>query len=197
MSVTADEVLELVAERDRVDARLTAAVGEFDADELWDLDAATSMQAWLRDRARMSGGQAHRLVVNARRTRALPVTREAWQSGAVSGGQVEVIVSTVRKDVDVFASQEDELVPVIVPLDLLRTVEFMQEWRRRVDALKDIPNEPEPPSRVFLSSTLDGRGALNGDLDADDQLVVATALRVATVADPHLGRRRRERAAAE
>src|SRR5205807_2554880 len=70
------------------------------------------------------------------------------------------------------------------PLDLVGTVEFMQEWRRRVDALKDIPNEPlSPPSRVFLSSTLDGRGALNGDLDADDHLVVTTALRVATVAD--------------
>src|SRR5438309_1112805 len=52
------------------------------------------------------------------------------------------------------------------------------------DALKAIPDEPvSPPSRMFLSNALDGRGALNGDLDADDQLVVSVALRVATVAD--------------
>src|SRR3954470_16205556 len=107
MSVTAAELLELVAERDRLDARLTAAVAEFDADEGWDLDAATSMQAWLRDKARMSGGQGHRLVISARRTRALPVTREAWTSGGLSSGQVEVIFANVGKHTDVFASQED------------------------------------------------------------------------------------------
>src|SRR5439155_25842272 len=141
MSVTPAEVLELVAERDRLDARLSTAVAEFDEAELWDLDAATSMKAWLRDRARMTNGQAHRLVANARRSRALPATHEALASGAVSGGQVEVIFNSVGKDVDLFASQGDELVPVIAELSILDTIEFMQEWRRRVDALKDIPDE--------------------------------------------------------
>src|SRR5881394_1376025 len=91
MSVTAAEVIGLVAERDRLDARLSTAVAEFDAAELWDLDAATSMKAWLRDHARMTNGQAHRLVVSARRLRMLPVTHAALASGALSAGQVEVI----------------------------------------------------------------------------------------------------------
>ena len=183
MSVTSTALLERIAERDRLDAQLAADVAEFDALELWDLDAATSMQAWLRDKARMSGGQAHRLVMAARRTRPLAVTRAAWESGALSGGQVEVILANVRKDTDVFAEHEAELVPHMAAMSILETVEYMQEWRRRVDALKDLPDEPEPTSKVFLSNTLDGRGALNGDLDADDHLVVSTALRVATVKD--------------
>jgi hypothetical protein len=183
MSVTSAVLLERIAARDRLDAQLAADVAEFDADELWDLDDATSMQAWLRDKARMSGGQAHRLVMAGRRARALPVTHAAWVSGELSGGQVEVILANVGKDTDVFAEHEAGLVPALAPLSILDTVTAMQDWRRRVDALQDTPEEREPTSKVFLSSALDGRGALNGDLDADDHLVVSTALRVATVKD--------------
>ena len=183
MSVTSAELLALLAERERIEAEATAAIAEFDAHELWDLDDATSMQAWLREHARMSGRQANRMVQAARKMRALPVTRAAWESGALSGGQVEVILANVRKDTEVFAAQEDELGPALAPLSLLDTVTAMQDWRAKLDALADTPDAVEPTSRVFLSNTLDGRGALNGDLDADDHLVVSTALRVATVRD--------------
>src|SRR5256885_15287907 len=108
MSVTAAEVLELVAERDRLDARLSTAVAEFDEAELWDLDAATSMKAWLRDHARMTNGQAHRLVVNARRLRAPPATHEAFVSGALSAGHVGAIFNNGRKEVHGIPQPEDE-----------------------------------------------------------------------------------------
>src|SRR5881409_2971206 len=97
MGCDADELLELVAERDRLDARLTALVGEFDAAGLWDLDAETSMIAWLRNRARMTRRDAVRLLTEARQTRALPVTRDAWERGVLSSGQVEVIVRSVGR----------------------------------------------------------------------------------------------------
>ena len=183
VAVDSRALTELLALRERFEAKVVDAVARFDEAELWDADDATSPQAWLRDKARMSGGQAHRLVMAARRTRPLAVTRTAWESGALSGGQVEVILANVRKDTDLFAEHEAELVPHISQMSILQTVEYLQEWRRRVDALQDIPDEPEPTSKVFLSNTLDGRGALNGDLDADDHLVVSTALRVATVKD--------------
>ncbi|HMC68740.1 MAG TPA: DUF222 domain-containing protein, partial [Mycobacteriales bacterium] len=184
MSVTADELLELVAERDRLDARLTTAVGEFDAEDLWDLDAATSMQAWLRDQAGMSGRDAHRLVVLARRTVLWPVTREAWRSGALSSGQVQAILEHVGSHTALFAEHEAEVVPTLVPLSVHETVTAMQVWRRHADALaENPPDEPaEPPSTVQLSP-VGGRGALRGDLDAEDQLIVATALRVADSGD--------------
>ena len=181
--VDARALTELIALRDRMEAIVTAAAGEFDAVELWDADAATSMQAWLRDRARMSGDQAARLVTNARRTHALPVTREAWTSGQLSSGQVEVILTNVRRDTLLFAEHEADLVPQLAPLSVFDTVEAMQEWRRRVDALADAPEPEEHPSRVYLSEMLDGRGVLDGDLDAEDHAIVATALRVANTDD--------------
>ena len=81
MSVGSVELRQLLAERDRLDARIAVAVAEFDAVQLWDADAAPSMVAWLRDQCRMSGRDAHRLVNLAKRTRSWPVTREAWSSG--------------------------------------------------------------------------------------------------------------------
>src|SRR4051812_5406683 len=47
-----DGLLARLAERDRLDALIAADVAEFDAAQLWDLDAATSMVAWLCDKAR-------------------------------------------------------------------------------------------------------------------------------------------------
>ncbi|MGD9797827.1 MAG: hypothetical protein AB7V15_06955, partial [Acidimicrobiia bacterium] len=41
----------LVALRHRLDAVLALAVGAFERDGLWEIDGATSMVGWLRDRA--------------------------------------------------------------------------------------------------------------------------------------------------
>ena len=47
-----DGLLELLAAHDQLTAIACEAVGRFDAAGLWDLDAATSMHAWLRDQVR-------------------------------------------------------------------------------------------------------------------------------------------------
>ena len=47
-------IVGLLRLRDRIDMQLTELVGAFDAAKLWDLDAATSMVAWLTDRAGMT-----------------------------------------------------------------------------------------------------------------------------------------------
>src|SRR2546421_2205951 len=145
MSDIGCEVLELVAERDRLEARLAALIGEFDAAQLWDLDDATSMVAWLRDRARMSRRDAVRLVSQARQTGALPATREAWAAGALSSGQVEVILRNVRRDTDLFAEHEADVIPMLIPLTVNDTVSAMQTWRRHADALADTAERVDPP----------------------------------------------------
>ncbi len=70
---------------DRLSAKLVVAYGDFDAAELWDLDAATSMTAWLRDHAGLAGGDASRALRLARRLRVLPVTAAAALDGTLSG----------------------------------------------------------------------------------------------------------------
>ena len=194
MSPASDELQELLAERDRFDARLAASVAEFDRAGGWELDGATSMQAWLRHHARMTSGAAAQLVSRARRTAVLPVTAAAWASGELSTGQVDVILAHVRTDTALFASHEASVVPTLVPLTVNETATAMQKWRELADAELEAPKAEEPPSRVHLSSTLDGRGALDGDLDADGHAIVATALRVAEMRDERPASERRAEA---
>src|SRR4051794_40842176 len=106
-----DVLLARLAERDRLDALIAADVAEFDAAQLWDLDAATSMVAWLRDKARMSVREAQRLVTLAKRLRVLPVTGEAWARGELSSGQVQEILQGAGSKVSLFAEHEAEIVP--------------------------------------------------------------------------------------
>ena len=40
-------IITALATRDRLDAAIAAAVGEFDRDQSWALDGARSMKAWL------------------------------------------------------------------------------------------------------------------------------------------------------
>jgi len=179
MGLGSDELQELLAERDRLDARIAGAVAAFD----WEADGATSMQAWLRDRGRMTHRAAAQLVARARRTAELSVTAAAWADGSLSTGQVDVVLANVRTDTALFSSHESSIIPSLVPLSINDTATVMQHWRERADATAPEPDLSEPPSRLHLSATLDGRGALDGDLDADGHAIVATALRVATTRD--------------
>src|SRR5438874_5711665 len=184
MSVTSDELREALAARDRAEARLAGLIGEFDAGQGWDADAATSMVAWLKDHCRMSGGDAHRLVQVAKRVRQLPVTRVAWAAGELSSGQVQAISQHVGRKLALFAEHEPDVVPTLAALTLSETVEVLAEWRRRADAIDD-PDDPEPvdpPSTLHLSPVLD-RGRLDADLNTEDHAVVAAALRVADSGD--------------
>ena len=61
LGLDGDELVACQRAADRLSAKLGVAYGEFDALELWDLDAATSMTAWLRDHATMAGGEASRV----------------------------------------------------------------------------------------------------------------------------------------
>lgn len=53
--------------RDRLDAKISAAVGEFDAGHLWDTDGSASMAAWLRIHGGRTQREASRMSVTARK----------------------------------------------------------------------------------------------------------------------------------
>src|SRR5437868_12488198 len=97
MSVTPDELRERFRRLDREQAEVAVMIAEFDATGGWDADAATSMVAWLKDHARMSGGDAHRLVQLAKRLRQLPVVAAAWAAGELSSGQGPAISQHVGR----------------------------------------------------------------------------------------------------
>src|SRR5688500_10457619 len=118
---------------DRLMAKVAGAVGEFDRAALWDIDGATSMRAWLRD-AGLTSSEATRVVSTAQRMRSLPVAAAAWESGELSGGQVQAIVRNVpARLVSRFAEHEAEVVPELVGLSVPDTATAMKYWAAHAD----------------------------------------------------------------
>ncbi|HVM07260.1 MAG TPA: DUF222 domain-containing protein [Acidimicrobiales bacterium] len=164
--------------RERLDAKIAAAIGDFDALGLFDETGATSTKVWLRDEG-FAGPDAHRMAVIGKRMRELPVVAAAWTAGELSNGQVRAIVANlVDRHVDRFRDVADVLVPTLVGLGVDETNRVMVEWRARADALDDdAPSEPE--LALHHSKTFGDRYVTNGAFDAASGSMIAAALDVA------------------
>jgi Domain of unknown function (DUF222) len=172
----------LVGLRDRLDAHISDAVAAHDRAGLWELDSATSMTAWLADRAGVPRPRAAATVARARKLARLPVTAGGWRDGTLSSGQVDAIAAHLDADtVALFANHEAELVPTLVGLSVPDVAAAMGAWRECASVDRD--PTPEPSQALYLSSTLGGRWRLDGDLGPETGELVATALRLAQSPD--------------
>src|SRR5437899_8294871 len=116
ISPDGDELTAAFSLLSRLGAKVTAAVGDFDAADGWVPYNATSMTSWLRRQCGLVGNDAGRFVRFAHLLRSLPVTSSAWEDGTLSEGQVKAILANVkRKTVALFAEHEAELIPVLAP----------------------------------------------------------------------------------
>jgi hypothetical protein len=159
----------VLALRDRLDARISDAVATHDRAALWELDGATSMTAWLADRAAMP--RAHP-----------PVTAGAWRDGALSSGQVEAIAANLDPDtLALFADHEAVMVPTLVDLSVRDVASTMAAWRECATVDRD--PKPEPVQALYLSRTLGGRWRLDANLGPETGELLATALRLAQSPD--------------
>ena len=174
-----NSIVAAIALRDRLDARLAEATAAFEAAGLWGGGAAVSLVAWLRANARMTRRGAQRLRSVSARLRSLPVCAQAYAEGMLSGGQIEAIVAGLDDEtVEIFAAQEAELVPYLIPLTVAGVSRAMGAWLALNRPERAEPEEPE--RALYLSPTLDDRWVLGGSLDAEGGAVVAAALRLAT-----------------
>ncbi|MGH9290639.1 MAG: DUF222 domain-containing protein, partial [Acidimicrobiales bacterium] len=102
-----DALVTVLALRDRLDAHISSAVAAHDRAGLWELDGATSMTAWLADRASMPRPRAAATAARGRKLAQLPATAGAWRDGVLSSGQVEAIATNLDADtVALFADHE-------------------------------------------------------------------------------------------
>jgi hypothetical protein len=172
----------LVGLRDRLDAHISDAVAAHDRAGLWELDSATSMTAWLADRAGVPRPRAAATVARARKLARLPVTAGGWRDGVLSSGQVDAIAAHLDPHtVALFADHESAMVPTLVGLSVRDVAAAMATWRECATAHRD--PQPEPSSALHLSSTLGGRWRLDANLGPETGELVATALRLAQSPD--------------
>ena len=179
----AAEVLPVDVERmcrlaDRVEFLRVRAIGAFDRSAVWQDDGSLSAAAALRVRCRMSQGHAHRAVALARKVEQLPATAEAFAAGEISRAHAEIIADGYTPErAEMIAGIEGELVDyarIAEPRELRAAV------RRVTDAFDGdggaSTDEHEREKNRVRLSTLNGRGVLAGDLDAESTEIVATAL---------------------
>ena len=168
----------VVGLRDRLDARISDAVAAHDRAGLWELDGATSMTAWLVDRAGMPRPRAAATVARARKLAHLPMTAGAWRDGVLSSGQVEAIAANLDADtLGLFTDHEAVMVPTLVDLSVRDVATAMAAWHECATAQ---PNpRPEPTQALYLSPTLGGRWRLDANLGPETGELLATALRLA------------------
>ena len=179
---------EVAAVIDRLQARFSAAVGEFDALGMWELDGEGSMRGWLKARAELGHAAAVRTVHTASRMRRLPVTAAAWRDGSLSSGQVDAVVRIVKDHhVNLFAEHEPEVVPALAPLCVADTVVALRDWSQKAEAVIPTPLRDEDDRELSWSRLEDGTRVLRGHFDADAGQLIDVALRLATTKDDDNG----------
>ncbi|MGY1730997.1 DUF222 domain-containing protein [Geodermatophilus sp. SYSU D01045] len=189
-----DDVAALVAERNRIDARLARAVRAAELSQAPERDGLRSMTSWLRGHCRLSAAEASRLVRNGRALEHLPALAEAHAAGLVSAEQVAVAARAVTPERLVAAADagvdlaviDAVLTRVAVEQDHAALVQVVQHYCTDLD-----PDGPEPDPTEGRSLTLsrhaDGSLSLRGHLDAVGGERLQTALEAHVQADRPAG----------
>jgi hypothetical protein len=93
--VTDDELaaamIALRRQRSRVDAAMSRLTAAFDGRGVWGEDGSRSAVDWIAARARLPRPQVAGEVRDARRVRAMPATRDAWEAGEVTSAHVRTL----------------------------------------------------------------------------------------------------------
>jgi hypothetical protein len=174
---TRAELIDAFALHDRMTAWLTAAVGGFDRDEVYELDNASSSIAWIKFHCRQTGGDASRLVTTARKLRSLPHVANGFRSGELGSGHVRAVVSNVPdRHLEKFAEVEDAMVPALAALPVADATTVMQQWAIAAADADPAPEPQERPDALHISETMDGRRELSGHLSAESAIEIEQAL---------------------
>jgi len=176
----AGDIEELLALRDRLDAKISEALRVFDVERCWAEDGSLSLTAWLAAHGRRARKEAYREALTAKRLSQLPTTAAAWAEGVLSSSQVGAVVANVSAEhAGLYAAHEDELTPVLAALSVRDAAAAMRSWRLHAEATTDGAEAVSHPSEFYLSETLDGRRELSGHLSVEDDAVVEAAIAAA------------------
>jgi hypothetical protein len=118
------EVLELLAERERIDAALLQRVGVFAASGEWSADGGCTPTSWLVHHGKMTSVEAARLVRNARLVHKHERTAKVLDAGDITTAHVDVMARAARHRESCFDEHEETLLDAAraLPVQQFRTV---------------------------------------------------------------------------
>ena len=127
-----EAIVSAIGLRDRWDAKISTAIGEYQALGLHEVDGSVTVGSWLRHWAKLDSVAATRCARRAAKLHQLPVLREAFCAGILSGGAVDIVLHLViNRHLGLFAEHEAELVPRLAALDIDGVTTAMREWGPR------------------------------------------------------------------
>ncbi|SHH08385.1 HNH endonuclease signature motif containing protein [Geodermatophilus nigrescens] len=182
-----DDVAALVAERNRIDARLARAVRAAELSQAPERDGLKSVASWLRGHLRMWGAEASRVVANGRTMEHLPALAEAHEAGLVTAAQLaEAARAVTPKRRAAAAVQGVDLGEIDA---VLTAVAIEQEHdalivvvRRYCNALDPDGPEPDPTEGRRMSVVRHADGTVSFHLHLDP----VGAERFATAVEAHV-----------
>ena len=142
-----DKIHALQAVQHALDAAQAALLAELEASKDFELDGASTLNAWVRNQLRMNSGQATALVRNVMVLRDLPLVAEAAFAGQISAQHMRAFVYGL-KHVGLAPMRQHEQVLLEVALDrepgaLFETVKHLKDvvhpedlddaWERGMD----------------------------------------------------------------
>jgi hypothetical protein len=137
-----------------------------------------SMTAWLKDRCRMAGGRARRLVANARLAILAPRVLRSWSDTTLSVDQAQRLLTAADADPEEFEKMEQTLVEVAADLSVANIQRVVDYWYQAVSDSggREKATFQEARRGVSLSQTLDGTFRLDGWLTTTAGETLKTAL---------------------
>lgn len=166
-----DDLVDAVALLGRLDAHVAMAAAALETTGAWGTDGHLSMASWLRDRCRMGHHEASTMLRLGRFLVRYESIGNGVMVGRITMSQVRLMQGMVtRPTADLFEAMHDEFADAIAPLTAAETATACQEWRRKAEAISDMP-EPPVPDRSLRYSRLDdgsmvGRFTFDGTLAA-------------------------------
>ena len=151
---------------ERLEFQRLRAVGELDRSCSWAAEGYVSSASALRAKTRCSHGRAFRSVRLARKLEQLPATASAFESGALTREHVNVIAKPATPErMEMMQGIEHGLVELARKHTLADLESSVQRYVDAFDGDGRDDDHQHELNKVTLSSTLGGRGILNGSLD--------------------------------
>ncbi|HSO50955.1 MAG TPA: DUF222 domain-containing protein, partial [Acidimicrobiia bacterium] len=105
-----DELAAAFRSREREEARVVALLARAGETKAFERDGFPSLTALLVHRMSLHPGEAQRLIRRANALEEMPLTELAYERGALSGAQVDVLTETRSVAPEVFTKEEGRLV---------------------------------------------------------------------------------------